>query len=161
MFPSLYGLYLLEVDIETCEPSLNRSSFFDKFYNTNSFVTSRKHPHWHIYDIHVFGECTSTGIHGGCFCMTTSLLVSLCHVKLHTSGLTGSSMPTTQMQVNPVRISFSLSQSGSPSEAGKSLYARQMVLRPSEAMGSITFFTMSSLSRGRNTFGSPFAVRTL
>ncbi|KAF3859201.1 hypothetical protein F7725_021600 [Dissostichus mawsoni] len=69
--------------------------------------------------------------------------------------------PVTIRTVSPLRISFSLSQSGSPSETGKSLYARHMVLRPSEAMGSITFFAMSSLSRGRNTLDSPFAVMTL
>lgn len=34
-----------------------------------------------------------------------------------------------------------------------------MVLSPSHAMGSITFFTISSLSRGRNTLGSPTSLR--
>lgn len=54
-----------------------------------------------------------------------------------TSGLTGSSMPTTVMQVNSVTISASLSHSGSGLD-GKSRYAMQMVLRPSHAIGSIT-----------------------
>lgn len=77
-----------------------------------------------------------------------------------TSGLTGSSMPTTQMQVRSDRMSFSLSQSGS-GLLGKSLKATQMVLSPSQAMGSITFFTISSLSRGLKMRGSPAALRIL
>ena len=43
-----------------------------------------------------------------------SLAPSLgCYGGVPTSGRTGSSMPTTQMQVSSLRISFSLSQSGS------------------------------------------------
>ncbi|KAF3856131.1 hypothetical protein F7725_016854 [Dissostichus mawsoni] len=72
------------------------------------------------------------------------------HSLLPTSGLTGSSIPTTQMAVRSFRMLFSSSQSGSGS-LEKSRYATQMVLRPSHAMGSITFFTISSLSRGRKT----------
>lgn len=78
-----------------------------------------------------------------------------------TSGLTGSSMPTTAMHVRPVTTSFSLSHSGSGSPAGKSLNARHMVLSPSEAIGSITVFTISSRSLGLNTFGSPLALSIL
>lgn len=54
-----------------------------------------------------------------------------------TSGLTGSSMPTTVMQVNSVTISASFSHSGSGLD-GRSRYAMQIVLRPSHAIGSIT-----------------------
>lgn len=86
------------------------------------------------------------------------------HCSLHsdpTSGLTGSSIPTTAMHVRPVTMSFSLSHSGSGSPAGKSLNAKQMVLSPSEAIGSITVFTISSRSLGLNTFGSPSALSIL
>lgn len=78
-----------------------------------------------------------------------------------TSGLTGSSIPTTAMHVRPVTISFSLSHSGSGSPAGKSLNARHMVLKPSDAIGSITVFTISSRSLGLNTFASPLALKIL
>ena len=69
-------------------------------------------------------------------------------------------MPTTQMQVRSLRMSFSLSQSGS-GLLGKSRKATQMVRSPSQAMGSITFFTISSRSRGRKTRGSPAPLRIL
>lgn len=64
------------------------------------------------------------------------------------------------MQVSSDRISFSLSQSGSAS-AGKSRKARQMVRSPWHAMGSITFFTISSRSFDLNTRASPFLSRIL
>lgn len=81
--------------------------------------------------------------------------------RFTTSGLTGSSIPTTAMHVRPVTISFSLSHSGSGSPAGKSLNARHMVLKPSDAIGSITVFTISSRSLGLNTFASPLALKIL
>lgn len=62
------------------------------------------------------------------------------------------------MAVRSLRMLFSSSQLGS-GLLGKSRYATQMVLRPSHAMGSITFFTISSLSRGRKTLGSPTSLR--
>lgn len=61
------------------------------------------------------------------------------HTSLYpTSGRTGSSIPTTVMQVNSVTISVSLSHSGSGLD-GRSRYAMHMVLNPSHAMGSITY----------------------
>lgn len=78
----------------------------------------------------------------------------------YTSGLTGSSMPTTQMQVRSDNMSFSLSQSGSGLLL-KSRKATQIVLSPSQAIGSITFFTISSRSRGLKIRGSPAALRIL
>lgn len=65
-------------------------------------------------------------------------------------------MPTTAMQVSSFRMSFSRSQSGSPASAGKSLYAMQIVLSPSQAIGSITLCTISSRSFGLNTQGWPW-----
>lgn len=64
-----------------------------------------------------------------------------------TSGRTGSSIPTTATQTRLLMISASLSHSGSGS-LGRSRYATQIVRRPSHAIGSITFFTISSRSRG-------------
>lgn len=69
-------------------------------------------------------------------------------------------MPTTQMQVRSDKMSFSLSQSGSGLLL-KSRKATQIVLSPSQAIGSITFFTISSRSRGLKIRGSPAALRIL
>lgn len=88
-------------------------------------------------------------------CWHPSLINTSC---APTSGLTGSSIPTTQIAVRSLRMLFSSSQLGSGS-LGKSRYATQMVLRPSHAIGSITFLTISSLSRGRKTLGSPTSFK--
>ncbi len=66
-------------------------------------------------------------------------------------------MPTTQMQVRSFKISASLSQSGS---VVKSLIAMQIVLNPSQAIGSITFRTISSRSLALKTRGWPETSRT-
>lgn len=87
---------------------------------------------------------------------TGELTVVKCTLRAGTSGLTGSSMPTTQMQMRSFNMSFSASQSGSPASAGKSLYATQIVLSPSQAIGSITFRTISSRSFSLNARGWPW-----
>lgn len=66
------------------------------------------------------------------------LVSHITYYSIPTSGRTGSSIPTTVMQVNSVTISASFSQSGSGLD-GRSRYAMQMVLNPSHAIGSITF----------------------
>lgn len=71
-----------------------------------------------------------------------------------TSGRTGSSMPTTAMQVSSPTMAASSSQGGSGT-GGKSRKARTKVRSPAAAIGSTTFRTTSSRSRGPKARASP------
>lgn len=116
----------------------------------------RDKPPLNACHVSLWTEAWSIKICSPCAVWTSTSLSGTNWMVLLTSGRTGSSMPTTQMHVRSFKMSASLSQSGS---VEKSLMATQMVLNPSQAIGSITFCTISSRSLALKTRCWPEASR--